>query len=145
MRREISAGGVVFHINPAQGPGGKKKAEVLLIKDSYGRWALPKGLVEEGETNEQAALREISEETGLKQLKIIEKLGEIKYFYHLKGEDISKMVIFYLVEAKDTELKHEWEITEAKWFSPEEALATIEYANTKALVKKAVAKVKGLL
>jgi 8-oxo-dGTP pyrophosphatase MutT (NUDIX family) len=136
MKREISAGGVVFN---------RELGKVLLIKDSYGRWALPKGHIEKGESSEQAALREISEETGLKQLTAVAKLGQVKYFYNLKGENIFKMVVFFLVEAKDTELKHEWEIKDAKWFSPDDALETIEYANSKALMKKAVAKVRAIL
>jgi len=49
------------------------------------------------------------------------------------------------VEARDVELKHEWEIQEAKWFTPEEALDTIEYKNTKALLEKAVVKIRKLL
>jgi 8-oxo-dGTP pyrophosphatase MutT (NUDIX family) len=136
MKREISAGGVVFN---------RELGKVLLIKDSYGRWALPKGHIEKGESSEQAALREISEETGLKQLTAVAKLGQVKYFYNLKGENIFKMVVFFLVEAKDTELKHEWEIKDAKWFKPDDALETIEYANSKALMKKAVAKVRAIL
>ncbi|MBI5061189.1 MAG: NUDIX domain-containing protein [Candidatus Aenigmarchaeota archaeon] len=89
MKTEISAGGVVFR--------GKK---ILLIKDSYGRWSLPKGHIEKGETAEQAALREIKEETGIDG-RIIELLGEIKYFFQLKGEKIFKIAKFFLVEASN--------------------------------------------
>ncbi len=133
MHREISAGGMVWN---------KELKKILLIRDSYGRWALPKGMVEKGETSEQAALREITEETGLKDLKIIEKLGEVKYFYTLKGEKIFKIVVLFLVEAKDSELKPQLkEIQGAEWFDVEKAAETIEYKNTKNIMEKAVEKI----
>jgi len=125
----MSAGGIVWN---------KNTSKILLIKDSYGRWALPKGIIEKGETSEEAAIREVQEETGLKNLKVIEKLGEIKYYYQLKGEKFFKIVIFFLMETEDTELKHEWEIKEAQWFEPQEALEKIEYKNTKNLVAKSL-------
>jgi 8-oxo-dGTP pyrophosphatase MutT (NUDIX family) len=136
MKREKSAGGVVFN---------REIGKVLLIKDSYGRWALPKGHVEKGETSEQAALREISEETGLEQLKALAKLGQVKYFFNLKGDNVFKIVVFFLVEAKDTELKAEWEVRDVKWFSPDDALEKMEYANSKELMKKAVIAIKKML
>ncbi len=131
MKREISSGGVVFRKSG-------KILKILLIKDSYGRWSLPKGLIEKGETMEQTALREISEETGLKKIKIIEKLGDVKYIYTLKGEKIFKIVRFFLVQATDSRLKRSWEVQDVKWFSAEEASEKIEYSNSRPLVKKAI-------
>lgn len=136
MKREISAGGVVWN---------RQLDKFLLIKDSYGRLALPKGLIEKGESPEQTALREIEEETGLKHLRVIEKLGEIGYFYQLKGDKISKTVIFFLVEASDTELMTSWEIQGATWFEPEKAIESIAYENSKEIVRKAVKRVRDLL
>ena len=133
MKREISAGGIVWN---------SKTKNILLIKDSYGRWALPKGVIEKGETSEQAAIREVQEETGLKNLKILEKLWEIKYYYQLKGEKIFKIVIFFLMETEDIELKHEWEVKEAQWLEPQEALEKLEYENSKSLLSKAIEKLR---
>ena len=133
MHREISAGGIVWN---------SKTNKILLIKDSYGRWALPKGFIEKDETSEQAAIREVQEETGLKNLKILEKLGEIKYYYQLKGEKIFKIVIFFLMETEDIELKHEWEVKEAQWLEPQEALEKLEYENSKSLLSKAIEKLR---
>ena len=133
MHREISAGGIVWN---------SKTNKILLIKDSYGRWGLPKGFIEKDETSEQAAIREVQEETGLKNLKILEKLGEIKYYYQLKGEKIFKIVIFFFMETRDEELKHEWEVKEAQWFESDEALEKIEYENSKSLIAKAISEIK---
>ncbi len=135
MKREISAGGVVWN---------RKTNKILLIKDSYGRWALPKGLIEKGETSEQAAVREVSEETGLKNINIIEKLGEIKYFYQLHGERIFKIVIFFLLETEEIKLMHSWEIKGADWLEPQDAAEKIEYKNSKEIVNKAIEKIKAV-
>lgn len=126
MAREISAGGVVYN---------KKTKKILLIKDSYGRWAFPKGLIDKGETTKQAALREVEEETGLKNLKIVKKLGSIKYIYTLKGRKIFKIVTFFLMETDRIRLKPQWEIRGAKWFEPRAALERIDYANSKSILR----------
>ena len=137
--REISAGGVVFHRSG-------KAFKILLIKDSYGRWALPKGHIGDtvkGETSEQAALRECSEEAGipLGDLKLIEKLGDIKYFYQLKGERMFKVVRFFLVESCSAELKPQWEVKDAQWYAPEEAAEKNEYDNSTEIIKAAIKKI----
>ncbi len=137
MKREISAGGVVFRKD------GETK--VLLIKDPSGKWSLPKGLIEKGETSEQAALREVSEETGLKKLKIIEKLGDIKYYYKLKGETIFKIVVFFLMEAEDSDLTPQWEIQDAKWFPIGDALENIGYKNSKDIVSLAIERIRSFV
>ena len=132
---EISAGGVVFRKSP-KGP------EVLLIKDSYGRWALPKGKIEQGEKPEDTAVREIREETGLSELKIIEKLGEIKYFYQLHGQPIYKTVHNFLIETTQEKLNPNYEIQGANWFEPDDSVKTIAYKNTKVILEKAVERIK---
>ena len=115
-------------------------AEVLLIKDSYGRWTWAKGHIEEGETPEEAAVREISEETGLKELKILKELGKQEYFFTLKGEKTFKTVHVFLVEASGGEELNIQisEIQEGKWYSPEDALDRIEYKDSKPLLKKGI-------
>jgi len=132
---EISSGGVVYRKE-------RNKIQFLLIKDSYGRWALPKGKIEKNEKPEEAAKREIQEETGLKDLKIVSKLGQIKYFYKLHDQPIFKIVYNYLLETNQKELKPSWEIKEAKWYSQKEALKTIAYKNTKVILEKAIDKLK---
>jgi len=132
-RREFSAGGIVL----------RKKGrafEVLLIKDSYGRWSWPKGNIDKDETSPDAAVREIKEEVGLKNVRILGKIGRSNYFYRLKGDLIFKTVFFFLVEAAGKEgLKvQKGEIEDARWFNPEEALKTVEYKGADKLLEKAL-------
>lgn len=130
--REISAGGVVFRRE-------NKKVKYLLIKDSYGRWSFPKGNIEPSESVKEAALREISEETGLKKIKYKDRIDTIKYFYTLDGKFIFKIVIFVLVEVKDSKLfPQKEEISEAKWFTKEEVKKRLNYKNTIPVFLKAV-------
>src|SRR3982750_698917 len=75
--REPTAGGIVYRYSAAD----KTKIEILLIQDSKGRWTIPKGHIEEGESPRQAAEREIREETGLQNMKIGPWLGKINFRY----------------------------------------------------------------
>lgn len=132
-KREFSAGGIVV----------KKRFnnfEILLIKDSYGRWTWPKGHIDQGEKSHQTALREISEETGLKEIKILNKIGRTNYSFHLKGELIFKTVFFFLAVATGDEKFRiqQDEIKEAKWFTPKKALETVTYKGAKKMLEKAI-------
>lgn len=137
--KEFSSGGVIIK----KYPDGLK---VLLIKDGYGRWTWPKGNIEAGEKPEEAAIREIREETGLKNIEIIDKVTDIKYFYRLKGRLISKTVHLYLFEGRgEEELKvQRSEIEDAEWLSPEAALERVEYKGSKEVLKKAIDRFKKL-
>jgi deoxyribose-phosphate aldolase len=133
MGMSFSAGGVV--IKKERG-----KPKVLLIKDGYGRWTWAKGHIEKGESPEKAAIREISEETGLKKLELIERLGKQEYFFQLKGERIFKTVYVFLIKASAREklcIQRE-EVADAAWYWPEEAAQKIEYKGQPEYVKKAV-------
>jgi 8-oxo-dGTP pyrophosphatase MutT (NUDIX family) len=133
MQKRTAAGGVVV-----TGKDGRTK--VLLIKDAYGRWIWPKGHTEEGETPEETALREVSEETGLRDLEIISSVGKQEYWYTLKGERIFKTVRIFLMDAApDQALSIQTEeVLDAKWFTPGEALQTIEYEGSRKILEKAL-------
>lgn len=135
--REFSSGGVIIKNTGAE-------FKVLLIKDGYGRWTWPKGNIEKGETSKEAAIREIMEEVGLKKIKLIEKIDNIRYFYRLEGRLISKTVYIYLFKAEGNErLKVlRSEIEGAEWFSPQEAIKKIEYKGAKRILKKAIGRFK---
>ena len=131
--KQFAAGGVVVR---KEGDSIK----VLLIKDSYGHWTWPKGHIEEGETPQEAALREVAEETGVNRTEIIEKIGTQEYNFMFGDTKTFKTVHIFLIEDKgDGELVPQAEeISLAEWFTPEEALEKIEYEGSRDKLEKAI-------
>ena len=122
--REPTSGGIVFRLTPNQ-----KDIEILLIQDSKGRWTIPKGHIEPGETAKITARREIEEETGLRNFNILTWLGKIHFKYRRADKLVLMTTQIYLVQAMDT---HELPTGEKwmkgiKWFTFTEALDAIEY------------------
>lgn len=131
--REFSSGGVVL-----------KKNKWLITKSSISDlypnsvWRLPKGWIDEGETLEETAIREVKEEGGVKA-KIIKKIETIRYFYIApdKGK-ILKFVTFYLMEwIKDFPEGFDGETSEIKWLSFDKAYKLLSFSNEKQILKKA--------
>lgn len=107
MARERSAGGVVI------GPGGR----IVLVRRRTS-WLFPKGHVEPGETDEEAARREIAEETGITDLEYLDDLGEYKRPQMDENEqdtDVIREIKMYLFGTFQTELNPTTEIEEAMW------------------------------
>jgi 8-oxo-dGTP pyrophosphatase MutT (NUDIX family) len=132
MAREVSAGGIVFRTEP--------ELSLLMVLDGYGRWTFPKGLLEQGETPEEAAVREIEEETGI-QAEVVARIGESRYVYHhpRKGR-VHKTVTFYLLRALGGCLQaQDGEVAAVEWVSPEEASHRADYDGHDALVASAMA------
>jgi len=126
MRKEFSAGGVLF-----------RNGEVLLIKNPSGVWTFPKGLVEEGESPEEAAVREVLEETGIRG-EIAGYLGEISYWYQMKGERIFKRVRYYLMRYAGGSLTPSYEVLEASFFPVETARKLLKYKGDREIFRKAL-------
>lgn len=129
MKREFSAGGIVFN----------DQNQVLLTKHSQNHhWSFPKGLIDLGQTPEQAALREVKEEGGV-EAEILGKVGYSKYVYTLNNEKIFKIVTYYLMKYVSGDPKdHDWEMEEADWYEPEVALKQLTFSQDKDLLKKAL-------
>jgi 8-oxo-dGTP diphosphatase len=136
-RREVSAGGVVFR-HTASG------TEFALIK-AGGRWSFPKGNIERGETPPAAALREISEETGLplNGLRIIDELPDVEYAFRWGGVLVFKTVHNYLVHlTADAPLEPQLsEVEEARWFTAAAARRAISFKNAKETLEAAIVRV----
>jgi 8-oxo-dGTP diphosphatase len=132
---EVSAGGVVVRRHPETGGW-----EVCLIR-VRNAWSLPKGNLDKGETPEQAALREISEETGLPldRLEPRAELPPAEYMYRRDGRLIGKIVHHYLVEApSDVPLRPQLsEVDEAEWVPLDEAAERVTYRDLKAALTEA--------
>lgn len=131
MRNETSAGCIVFVRE-------NSRMEFLLLHYSKGHWDFPKGHIEEDESAEQAMLRELKEETGIADVKIIPGFKEhITYFFRQNGETIKKLVIFFLVESRTKEVKLSFEHIGYEWLPYEEALRKATFDNAKQVLKKA--------
>lgn len=129
-RTERSAGGVVL-----RRIGGD--LHILLIKDPYRNWGLPKGHVEATEGLDAAALREVREETGLADLELGPELGTIDWHFRAGGRVIHKYCRFYLMMSKNGEPIPEIDegITECRWLPVDEAIATVTYENARGVLE----------
>lgn len=129
MKREFSAGGIVFN----------DKGEVLVTQHSQNKnWSFPKGHIDSNQTIEEAALREVKEEGGV-EAEIVDKVGYSKYVYTLNGEKIFKVVTYFLMKYISGDPKdHDWEVEEAGWYTPENALKQLSYSQDKKLFEKAL-------
>lgn len=129
---ETSAGGVIYRWS-----GGV--AHVLLIRDRYQHWGFPKGHVEGGETAPEAALREVTEETGLAELRLECRLQTIDWYFRFRGRLIHKFCHFYLIESPDGDTCPQLDegITECVWLPVDEAIASISYDNAREVLRMA--------
>ena len=137
MRREFSAGGVVvrrirgaWHLAAIM-PGGKTNV-----------WALPKGLVGEDEAPADTALREVTEETGVRG-RLVEKLGDVRYVYTWEGERVFKIVSFFLVRYSagrlgDIAEEFRHEVAETRWLPLEDAPRLLRYPGEREMADKAL-------
>lgn len=131
MKNEKSCGSVIFReVN--------KEIEFLVISHRGDRhWCFPKGHVEKGENEEETALREILEETGL-TVELIEGFRE-SINYNPK-QNVSKEVIFFLAKAGDQPVKIQVEeVLEYRWLGYEDALNIITFQNSKEVLQNAFA------
>ncbi len=136
MKLEISAGGIIIKRSG-------KPVQIFLIKDMNGNWTFPKGVIKKGESSENAANREIFEETGLKNITLIQKLSPIRYMFQRNGL-INKTVHYFLFEWHGDEqisLQTEEGISDAKWMTIDEAKTVIGYPQTNLKVLDEVQKI----
>jgi 8-oxo-dGTP pyrophosphatase MutT (NUDIX family) len=142
VRREFSAGGVLVRrlrgrwVMAAIRPGGKKP----------GVWALPKGIIGDGERPEETALREVAEETGV-EARLVGKLGDIRYVYTWAGERVFKVVSFYLLRYSrgrlgDLPPATAHEVAETRWLPLDEAPKLLAYKGEREMAERALASLR---
>ncbi len=127
----VSAGGVVYR-------NGEDGIEIVICgRLGDGVWGLPKGTPEDGESLEETAVREVSEETGL-EVQIAEKVGVVEYWFARTGVRYHKWVHHFLFEATggDTD-RHDLEYDRVEWRPIENALKTLTFKNESDMVEKA--------
>ncbi|MBV8927729.1 MAG: NUDIX hydrolase [Mycobacteriaceae bacterium] len=130
---ETSAGGLV--VDGLDGPRDEQVAALIGRVDRRGRmlWSLPKGHIEQGETAEQTAMREVAEETGIRG-DVVASLGSIDYWFVTEGRRVHKTVHHYLLRFLDGELSDDdLEVSEVAWVPLGELPARLAYADERRL------------
>jgi ADP-ribose pyrophosphatase YjhB (NUDIX family) len=136
-KRETSAGGVVVRRSAAG-------VDYLLILDGHRNWGFPKGHLHRGERPEEAARREIAEETGLTDLVLHDPLGVIDWRFRHRGRLIHKYCHFFLFAAESGEPAPQGEegISACVWLPHEAAAARVTHENSRRILEAARALVE---
>ena len=134
---ETSAGGVVYRVHNGQ-------PLFLLIRDSYRNWGFPKGHLEVDELPAAAALREVTEETGLHAIALDGEIETIDWFFRFRGKLVHKVCHFYLMHSTSSNTKPQRAegITACRWAPYDEAAKLVSYANARDVLRRAHAMVQ---
>ncbi len=139
MHREFSAGGLLVR----RLRGRWVVAAIRPRRHGPTVWALPKGRIDPGERGEEAALREVAEETGARG-RSLGKVGDVRYVYTWEGERIFKVVSFFLVRYErgrlgDVPEAFRHEVADVRWLPLDEAPHLLTYAGEREMARKALA------
>jgi 8-oxo-dGTP pyrophosphatase MutT (NUDIX family) len=135
MIREFSAGGVVV-----RRMRGRPFVAVVRVRDQI--LALPKGHPDGDESAAEAARREVREETGL-EAEVVERLGDVKYWYVRGGERVMKIVAFFLFRYRSGSVEnHDHEVAEALWIPLDEAPRRLAYKGEREMAEAAISRLR---
>ena len=138
MIEAVSCGGVVIF-----------RGKILLLyksyKNKYDGWVLPKGTVEEGESHEQTALREVKEETGV-NANIVKYVGKSVYSFNVPEDIVEKEVHWYLMSADSyySKPQREEKFIDSGYYKYHEAYHLLKFSNEKQMLEKAYEEYKAM-
>jgi 8-oxo-dGTP pyrophosphatase MutT (NUDIX family) len=128
--REKSCGAVVFRRS--------RELEYLLLHYGAGHWDYVKGQVEPKETEKDTVARELKEETSIENADFIEGFREeIGYFYRREGKTVLKKVVFFLLEAKKSDVRLSYEHVGYEWLTFQKAMERLTFSNARKVLTKA--------
>lgn len=131
MPDEFSAGIVLFRLED-------RLRKYLLLHYQGGHWDFPKGHIEEGENEKEAATRELTEETGIKKIQFIDGFSDkMQYFYQRDGKTMHKEVVYFLAETKEKKVKISHEHIGYEWLNYKDSLKRLTYKNAKDILERA--------
>lgn len=135
MEREFSAGGVA--VRRMRG-----RPFIAAVRLKGGKvLALPKGHPERGESSEAAAVREVREEAGI-ETELVERLGNVRYFYSREGTRVLKVVSFFLLDYRSGSVSdHDAEVDSAEWVALEDAPELLSYSGERRMAEAAIARI----
>lgn len=128
MKHEKSCGAIVYRRR-------ESRYQLLLIKHRFsGHWSFPKGHVEDGERENETALREVKEETGLE---IELRPGFRESVEYCPSPDVKKQVVYFLgIQRGGVLQRQESEVSDISWIDLDRALSEVTFNNDKMLVRK---------
>ncbi len=137
MIEERSAGAVIFYSDKSATNSGNYRL-FLVLHYPAGHWDFPKGALEKGETEEQAARREIMEETGLRINSFLPNFRKLIDYHYRRSEGLShKQVVFFLARSEKKDVTISFEHSGYDWLTLEQALRRLTFENARNILREA--------
>ncbi len=125
------------------GEGGKRRYLILRHRNGE-HWSLPKGHIEPGESEQEAALREAQEETGISDIELVPGFRAVsRYSFFRQGVPVEKEVVYFLGRTDQTDVRLSKEHVDWRWADYEAALSTLTYPDTRDVLRQAEERLRG--